>query len=41
MLNLFIVYKMELNENADPDKYGYSGCVIGLDIRSNVSRNGQ
>ena len=47
MLNLFIVYNMELNENADPYKYGYSGCsivmrngnTIGKEAKNNTATN--
>ena len=28
---------MSLTENADPDKYGYSGYRILLDVRSQLS----
>ena len=32
---LFEVVK--LTKNADLDKYGYSGCGIGFDVRSQIS----
>ena len=32
---LFAVFK--LNKNADPDKFGYNGYVIGLDARLQFS----
>ena len=28
---------MKLTKNADLDKYGYSGCGIGFDVRSQIS----
>ena len=28
---------MKLTKNADPDKYCYSGCGIGLDAHSQLS----
>ena len=28
---------MKLTKNADPEKYGYSGYCIGLDVRSQFS----